>query len=124
MGLIRLGKFVDYPTNDEIIEALEGLLDGVRLGYDGKFFKSNVWSSSDSYFEFSSWKTKPNLKKNIVLFIHNRTYYEARLAFEAKHKGKSDGLDNYKEISKIEEEWVKSRDKRFVKEVKFSISEI
>lgn len=126
VGYDKIARFTDHPTNDQIVEALEGLLDGVRLTYDGKFYKTNVWSSTDNYFQFDGWRSKPNLKKQVILFINNRSWHEAM--FEVENKMKKNEIvgevNKYAEIRKIEDEWIKARNKRFVKEVKYSIDAI
>lgn len=124
-GLTKVAKFKSKPTKDEIVEALSRLFDTVTLTPDGRFLSTN-WSSSENYFRFDSERANLNLRKRTVNLVHNRLWYEAKCKYESMNKRSEDSFtfDKFVEIRKIEDEWVASGDKRYVREVKFSIREI
>lgn len=130
-GYKKTTKFLTYPDNDEINEALSSLfdyvyladVDGTNVFDDDNSFAARINRNSSQLFEFSSWKKPIDFENNIIYFVRDPwntaiAKYRHDPNFETEDWG-SIGL---KKVRDMEKELLNSPD--FVRAVKFSINEI
>lgn len=130
-GYEKTTKFLSYPDNENISDALESLLDyvylsdvdGTNVFDDDNSIAARINRNSGQLFEFSSWKKPIDFENNIIYFI--RDPWNSAVA-KYRHDPKSEtedwGTIGIKKVRDIEKELLNSPD--FVKAVKFSINEI
>jgi hypothetical protein len=124
-GYKKTTKFLDKPTDDELLEAIEALCQDVYLSNDNKFDDDNsvfaqIRRDRNNYYQYS-YKKKPNLKKNTIYFIKD-TWSDARKQWE-KEFGSNDwsGELGYRKFREIESELLNKKNSPYVKNVKFQL---
>lgn len=91
-GFKKTTKFLTFPSNEEVIDALSALLDSVYYK-DGYFDESlDIYAQfnrkEDDWFEYNYYKLPPDIEKQTIYFVNlqdfvsdDETTYDKRLTF-------------------------------------------
>lgn len=129
-GYKKTTKFKDEPTQDEIIDGLNSLLQSVYLSENGYFDDDNsvyaqLHRNRSEMYEFSTWRNPVNFKNNHVFFVKN-AWSEAKRIYDRDPENKKlewSG-EGYKKCSEIEKSLIEDKNSGFSKKVKFYVKEI
>lgn len=88
----RFGKgtrFLTYPTNDEIYDALESLLRGVyfKNGYfdDDNSIYAQINRNRNEYYEFQPYKCPPDIDNGIIFLIKGSApSYDTNISYDER----------------------------------------
>jgi hypothetical protein len=96
-GLETKTKFLEYPNDEELDNAVHSLLEGVLLTHNGYFLTDDsiMWQITrprDEYYEFA-WRLKQDYSKGEIRFVkeNTRAFDDVQKILEAD--GKLEGLD-------------------------------
>jgi hypothetical protein len=129
-GYNKTTKFMKNPTEEEILDGLESLLQGVYLYENGYFddddgIFATLHRNRKEVYVFSSWKKNINYEDKFIYFFKD-AWEEAKKIFDHDPKNKDLvwSTEGYKKCREIEESLINYNDSPFVKKIKFNVKEI
>lgn len=128
-GYNKTAKFKKKPTKEQVEEALDSLLQDVRLLGNGYFDDDNslmaqITRNDRNSFEFNSYQIPIDHKKKLAGFI-SKAWSDAHDIWK-KEYGTHDWSSElgYKKCREIEKSLYEQKDSPYVKKVKFSIDKL
>lgn len=126
LGFGNTTKFIDYPDEKKIDDAISYLLQGIQLkdntGGEGFIFTKSTNKLSE--FVFSSWIFPANIEEKIIYFISDISREVDKL-FDAEDSIMHyDNIEGYKRKREIEDNIFSEPDCPFLRKVNFLIKEI
>lgn len=139
-GIKETTKFINEPSEDEIRDGLNALLEGVKLYDDnstdtrdskGYYFDNDNSLMSqlnrrNGYFEFSTWK-RPIDYTNGICYFQQETWNVARGIYEQENPNYKDedwSSVGYSKVREIEKRLETMENSPYVREVKFTVTPI
>lgn len=130
-GYSKKTRFLSKPTEEELGDALNALLQGVHLHESGHFDDDNsigmqLMRDRNRCFEFSTWRKPVDFKKKIVFFIKDdAAFEEAKRQWDRENPNADWQKDHgYSKVDKIREKLLKQKGSPYVKVVKFKLNTI
>lgn len=123
-------KFKGKPTEEEISDGLNALLQNVYLTEGGHFDDDNsiyaqLYRDRDKLYEFSTWRNPIDHENGIIVF-ERRAWNEVKAIFDQDPENhKLDwSTEGYTKCREIETALLKDPNSGFTKRVKFYVTEI
>lgn len=136
-GYNKTTKFLSEPTEDDINDALQSLLQSVYLHENGYFDDDNsvmaqINRDTRKLYEFRTWKTPIDFENKLAKFTRD-AYNDAYMLWEKDHP-KSGNIEEddkrwrseegYSLVRKIEDKLLTEENSKYVKSVKYEIISI
>jgi hypothetical protein len=129
-GYKKTTKYIDKPSEEEITEGLDSLLQGVYLTENGTFYDDNsifaqLVRDTSKMYRFSTYEIPVDFKNGFVFFMKD-SFSEAKRIFDQDPENRKLewGDEGYKKCREIQSSLIKDEKSGLTKKVNFYVKEI